>query len=111
MSCSLTSAFAVAPVLRLPTVRSSPCVSPPGGRGNCASSQRGGFGWNEARPDTEPIVIEDCVLVGFGAAILRGVTIGAAVVAANAVVTRDFPSGTIVTGNPARVVAKDVVWG
>lgn len=52
-----------------------------------------------------PVVIEDHVWVGDKATILGGVTIGrGAVVAANAVVTRDVPAGSVVGGNPARVI-------
>lgn len=43
--------------------------------------------------------------IGFGASILKGVTIGeGAVVGANSVVTRNVPPFTVVAGNPARVV-------
>lgn len=52
-----------------------------------------------------PIVIEDRVWIGFGAVILKGVTIGrGAIVGACSVVTRDVEAYTIVAGNPARVV-------
>ena len=51
------------------------------------------------------ITIEDDVWVGSSAIILSGVQIGkGAVVAAGAVVTRTVPSGSIVAGNPARIV-------
>ena len=43
--------------------------------------------------------------IGSGAVILCDVTIGeGAIVGAGAVVTRDVPAGTIVAGNPARVI-------
>jgi acetyltransferase-like isoleucine patch superfamily enzyme len=52
-----------------------------------------------------PITIEDDTWVGFGAVILKGVTVGrGSVVGARAVVTRDVPPFTIVAGNPARLV-------
>jgi len=46
--------------------------------------------------------------IGTGAVILGGVTIGeGAVVGAGAVVTRDVAAGTVVVGNPARVLTKE----
>jgi acetyltransferase-like isoleucine patch superfamily enzyme len=51
------------------------------------------------------IVIEDDAWIGFGSAILKGVTIGkGAIVAAHSVVTKNVDAYTIVAGNPARVV-------
>ncbi|MEI7431602.1 MAG: acyltransferase, partial [Betaproteobacteria bacterium] len=52
-----------------------------------------------------PVVIKDRVWIGFGASILKGVTLGeGAVVAAGSVVTKDVPAFTVVGGNPARVI-------
>jgi acetyltransferase-like isoleucine patch superfamily enzyme len=52
-----------------------------------------------------PIIIGDDVWIGFGAIILKGVTIGkGAIVAAGALVTRDVAPFTIVAGNPAKEV-------
>lgn len=52
-----------------------------------------------------PIVVNANCFIGTGALIMRGVTIGRdCIVAANAVVTKDVPDGTIVGGNPARVI-------
>lgn len=52
-----------------------------------------------------PIIIERNVWLGAGATVLQGVRIGEdSVVGAGAVVTRDVPSGTLVTGVPARVL-------
>jgi len=63
------------------------------------------------RPDSQPIFIEDGVWVGTGATILPGVTVGTgAVIAAGSVVTRNVPPGTLVAGNPARVVHENVDW-
>ena len=51
------------------------------------------------------MVIGNDVWIGDKATILPGVTIGdGAVVAANAVVTKDVPPYSIVGGNPARVI-------
>lgn len=50
-------------------------------------------------------VIGDRVFVGASAIILPGVTIGSdAIVGAGSVVTKDVPSGSVVAGNPARVL-------
>lgn len=52
-----------------------------------------------------PITVEANCFIGTGALIMRGVTIGNnCIVAANAVVTKDVPEGTIVSGNPARAI-------
>lgn len=52
-----------------------------------------------------PVLIGDRVWIGFGASVLKGVKVGdGAVIAANAVVTRDVPPNVVVAGNPARIV-------
>lgn len=62
-------------------------------------------------PDTienvkfSPVIIEDNAWIGFGAIIMKGVTIGHhAVVAANAVVTKSVPPHCVVAGNPAKII-------
>lgn len=57
--------------------------------------------------DSAPIRIMDDAWIGFGSAIMKGVTIGrGAIVGSNSVVTKDVPDGAIVAGNPARVVGQ-----
>lgn len=54
-----------------------------------------------------PIVISDRAWIGFGALILKGVTIGeGAIVGACSVVSRDVEPYTIVAGNPAVLVRR-----
>jgi acetyltransferase-like isoleucine patch superfamily enzyme len=53
----------------------------------------------------ETTLVKKGASIGSGATILSNVTIGErAIVGAGAVVTRDVPAGTIVVGNPARVL-------
>lgn len=53
-----------------------------------------------------PVIIGDYAWIGFGACILKGVTLGrGVVVGAGAVVTSNVPDWSVVAGNPARVVA------
>jgi len=63
------------------------------------------------RPRSQPVMIGDHVWIGTGATVLAGVSIGdGAVVAAGSVVTSDVPSGTLVAGNPARIIRESVSW-
>ena len=53
----------------------------------------------------ERTVVKEGASIGTGATILANVTIGErAIVGAGAVVTRDVPPGTVVVGNPARLL-------
>jgi acetyltransferase-like isoleucine patch superfamily enzyme len=57
-----------------------------------------------------PIILEDGAWIGAGAIILPGVTVGTrAVVGAGSVVVKDVPAGSIVAGNPARVLRRAAV--
>jgi acetyltransferase-like isoleucine patch superfamily enzyme len=59
----------------------------------------------EAIKRKQKLVIESDVWVGYGATILSGITISrGSLIGAGAVVTKDVPPYSIVTGNPAKVV-------
>lgn len=54
---------------------------------------------------TAPVIIRDNVWIGHGAVITKGITIGSgAIIAANAVVTKDVPENAIVGGVPAKII-------
>ena len=62
---------------------------------------------SEADWKVEPTLIKRRASIGSNATILGGVTVGeAAIVGAGSVVTEDVPPGTIVAGNPAKVIRK-----
>lgn len=55
----------------------------------------------------QPTVIENHASIGAGAVLLPGLRVGkGAMVAAGSVVTKDVPDGSLVMGNPARVVGE-----
>lgn len=57
-----------------------------------------------------PVVIGDNVWIGDKATILSGVNIGeGAVIAANAVVTKDVIPYSVVAGNPAKIIKQNVI--
>lgn len=63
-------------------------------------------GNKERRPnfDTAPVIIEDGVWIGYNATILKGVTVGHdSVIQPGALVTKNIPANSIVSGNPAVV--------
>jgi len=66
---------------------------------------------NKYAGNAKSITINDNVLIGFNATVLKGVTIGeGAIVAANACVTSDIPSNTMVAGNPAKIIKEGISW-
>ena len=59
--------------------------------------------------DNAPIKIGSNCWIGENSRVCKGVTIGdGAIVAANAVVTKDVPANSIAAGNPAKVVKTDI---
>lgn len=61
--------------------------------------------------NSRPVIIEDKVWLCEGCTIMAGVKIGqGAIVGANAFVTSHVPPYTLVAGNPARVLDKDILW-
>jgi len=68
----------------------------------CSALQRRSYGMSET---VAGITLEDGAFVGAGSILLPGVRIGrGAYVAAGSVVATDVPPGTLVAGNPARVI-------
>ncbi|HET8837568.1 MAG TPA: acyltransferase [Flavobacteriaceae bacterium] len=55
--------------------------------------------------ETSPVIIKNNVWIGYGAVITKGITINeGAIIAANAVVTKDVPMNAIVGGIPAKII-------
>jgi acetyltransferase-like isoleucine patch superfamily enzyme len=55
--------------------------------------------------DPRPVVVEDCVWIGFGSVVLPGVRLGrGCVIGARTVVAEDVPPLTVVAGDPPRVI-------
>jgi len=60
---------------------------------------------------TSPIKIGDYVWIGHGAMIMKGVTIGdGAIIGAGALVVGNVKPNTVVMGDPARMIQKEVIW-
>ena len=59
---------------------------------------------------SKPVIIGKHCFIGARAIILKGVVIGdGATVGAGAVVSKDVPAGSVVAGNPARVVKRHIL--
>jgi acetyltransferase-like isoleucine patch superfamily enzyme len=53
----------------------------------------------------KPVIVGSNVWIGYGAAVLRGVSVGDnAVLGTYAVVTKDIPANAVVAGVPAKVI-------
>lgn len=71
-----------------------------------ATSNEGGL-QTEADWECIPTLVKQGASIGSNATILCGVTIGEnAIIGAGSVVTHDIPPGSIVAGNPARILRK-----
>lgn len=72
-------------------------------QGVTIGSQRGG------QKSGAPIIGDNCILSS-GSKIIGGVTLGDnVVVGANAVVTKSFPSGSVVAGVPAKIINENAI--
>ena len=61
----------------------------------------------EADWTVEPTLVKKGASIGSGSTILANVTIGEkAIIGAGSVVTRDVPAGSIVAGNPAKIIRR-----
>lgn len=61
--------------------------------------------------DKAPVVIGNHVWICSNVSITKGVTIGeGAIISANSVVTTNIPAHCIASGNPAQVIAENIIW-
>jgi acetyltransferase-like isoleucine patch superfamily enzyme/coenzyme F420-reducing hydrogenase beta subunit len=61
--------------------------------------------------DSSPVIIGNYVWICSNVTIMKGVTIGdGAIIAANSVVNSNVPKYSMVSGNPAKVIADNIVW-
>jgi acetyltransferase-like isoleucine patch superfamily enzyme/coenzyme F420-reducing hydrogenase beta subunit len=61
--------------------------------------------------DKAPVIIGNHVWICSNVSITKGVTIGdGAIISANSVVTSNIPPHCIASGNPAKVVAENIIW-
>ena len=69
------------------------------------ATAQGGSLQTEADWTVEPTLVKKGASIGSGSTILANVTIGEnAIIGAGSVVTKDVPPGTVVAGNPAKVL-------
>lgn len=62
-------------------------------------------------PNRKDVVIRDHVWVGMGATLLGGTVLEKdSIVGADSLVAKEFPSGTLIAGNPAKVIRENVTW-
>jgi acetyltransferase-like isoleucine patch superfamily enzyme len=74
-----------------------------------SASKKGSYYRKWRHSEANEIIIGCNVWIGSFARVCKGVTVGDnAIIAANAVVTKDVPPNTIVAGNPAKVVKTDI---
>lgn len=61
--------------------------------------------------NSAPVIIGNHVWICSNVSITKGVTIGdGAIISANSVVTSNVPAHAMVAGNPAKVIAENVIW-
>jgi len=57
--------------------------------------------------EPKPVFIGDNVWLGYGAVVMKGVTIGEnSIIGINSVVTKDVPANVVAAGNPCKVIKK-----
>lgn len=99
ISCQVRSEYDLLTIGDRVTVSSEVLFITHDGTGWLARDERG------RRYKLAPIVVGDDSFIGARSTILPGVRIGSdCIVAAGAVVTKSVPSGSIVGGNPARII-------
>ena len=61
--------------------------------------------------NSAPVMIGDHVWICSNVSVTKGVTIGeGAIISANSVVTTNIPAHCMASGNPAKVIAENVIW-